>query len=65
MGPNIEVQFLTPGTANLGLDKGWLSRGINMQIGTYGSSELARNASKIGSSSMGEPVIPTSDVKRG
>ena len=33
LGPNIEVQLLTPGTAKLGLDKGWLSRGINMQIG--------------------------------
>ena len=33
MGPNIEVQFLTPGTAKLGLDKGLLSTGINMQIG--------------------------------
>ena len=32
-GPNIEVQFLTPGTANQGLDRGWLSRGVNMQIG--------------------------------
>ena len=52
-----------PGTAEQGLDSGWLSRDTNMQIEIYGSSELARNASKIGSSSMWEPVIPMSEAK--
>ena len=60
---NIEIQFSKPGTAEQGLDRGWLSRDTNMQIGIYGSSELDRNASKIGSSSLREPVTPTSDAK--
>ena len=37
-GTNIEVQFSIPGTAEQGLDRGWLSRDTNMQIGIYGSS---------------------------
>ena len=32
------VQFSIPGTAEHGLDRGWLSRDTNMQIGIYGSS---------------------------
>ena len=40
-GTNIEVQFSIPGTAEQGLDREWLSRDTNMQIGIYGSSELA------------------------
>ena len=51
-GTNIEVQFSIPGTAKQGLDRGWLSRDTNLQIGIYGSFELARNISKIGSSSL-------------
>ena len=59
----MEVQFSIPGTAEQGSDRGWLSRDTNMQIGIYGSSELA--ASKIGSSSLWQPVIKRAMQKEG